>query len=46
MFWKIQKALAQLFSCGFCEIFKNIFFTEELWAEAAAGGVLQEKVFF
>ena len=28
----IQKeTLAQVFSCEFCEIFKNIFFTEHLW---------------
>ena len=31
---KLQ-ALAQVFSCEFCEIFKNIFFTEHLWAVAS-----------
>ena len=28
--------LAQVFSCEFCEISKNIFFTEHLWATASA----------
>ena len=26
-----KEALAQVFSCEFCEIFKNTFFTEHLW---------------
>ena len=26
-----KETLAQVFSCGFCEIFKNTFFTEDLW---------------
>ena len=26
-----RETLAQMFSCGFCEIYKNIFFTEFLW---------------
>ena len=26
---------AQVFSCGFCEISKNTFFTEQLWATAS-----------
>ena len=26
----LKKALAQVFSCEFCEIFKNIFYTEHL----------------
>ena len=26
-----QETLAQVFSCGFCKIFKNNFFTEHLW---------------
>ena len=26
-----KKALAQVFSCKFCEILKNTFFTEHLW---------------
>ena len=27
--------LAQVFSCGFCEISKNTFFTEHLWTTAS-----------
>ena len=27
----LKKTLAQLFSCEFCEIFKNAFFIEHLW---------------
>ena len=27
-----KETLAQVFSCEFCEISKNIFFTEHLWA--------------
>ena len=26
-----KETLAQVFSCAFCEILKNIFFTEHLW---------------
>ena len=26
-----KETLAQVFSCGFCEIFKITFFTEYLW---------------
>ena len=26
-----KETLAQVFSCEFCEIFKNIFLTEHLW---------------
>ena len=26
-----KEALAQVFSCEFCELFKNTFFTEHLW---------------
>ena len=26
-----KETLAQVFSCEFCEIFKNTFFTEHLW---------------
>ena len=29
------EALAQVFSCEFCEIPKNIFFTEYLWTSAS-----------
>ena len=27
-----KETLAQVFPCKFCEIFKNAFFTEYLWA--------------
>ena len=30
-----KEALAQLFSCEFCKISKNTFFTEHLWATAS-----------
>ena len=29
-----KETLAQVFTCGFCEISKNSFFTEHLWAAA------------
>ena len=29
-----KEILAQVFTCEFCEISKNIFFTEHLWATA------------
>ena len=31
----LKKTLAQVFSCKFCEISKNIFFTENLLATAS-----------
>ena len=34
-FIKIE-TLAQVFSCEFCEVSKNTFFTEHLWATASA----------
>ena len=30
------QTLAQVFSCEFCKIFKNTFFTEHLWTTASA----------
>ena len=30
-FNKVAETLAQVFSCEFCEISKNSFFTEQLW---------------
>ena len=30
-----KETLAQVFSCEFCEISKNIFFTEHLWTSAS-----------
>ena len=35
-----NKTLAQVFSCEFCEIFKNTFFTEHLLATASAVSIL------
>ena len=31
----LKETLAQVFSCEFCEISKNTFFTEHLWATAS-----------
>ena len=31
-----KEALAQVFSCEFCEILKNTFFTENLWTIASS----------
>ena len=31
----IKTSLGQVFSCEFCEIFKNTFFTEHLWTTAS-----------
>ena len=33
-----KTTLAQAFSCEFCEISKNTFFTEHLWTAASAHG--------
>ena len=30
-----KETVAQVFSCEFCEIFKNTFFTEHLWTTAS-----------
>ena len=30
-----KETLAQAFSCEFCEIFKNTFFTKQLWTTAS-----------
>ena len=30
-----KRTLAQVFSCEFCEISKNTFFTEQLWTTAS-----------
>ena len=36
----LKKTLVEVFSCEFCEISKNTFFTEHLWttASASSGG--------
>ena len=31
-----EKALAQMISCEFCYVFKNVFFTEHLWTTSSA----------
>ena len=36
---KLQ-TLLQEFSCEFCEIYKNTFFTEHLWATASVSNVI------
>ena len=38
-----KKTLAQVFSCEFCEIFKNTFFTEYLWATASKNTKLSNQ---
>ena len=35
-----KETLAQVFSCEFCEISKNTFFTKQLWATASGFSVL------
>ena len=30
-----KKTLAQVFSCAFCEVSKNTFFTEHLWMSSS-----------
>ena len=48
-----KETLVQVFSCEFCEISENTFFTEHLrttasafsFSEAATGGVLRKKLF-
>ena len=41
-----KETLAQGFSCEFCEIFKNTFFTEHLWTTASGSGRLSFKSTF
>ena len=36
-----KEALAQMFSCEFCEIFKNNFFTEQLWPTASENWIAE-----
>ena len=38
-----QRTLAQMFSCEFCEISKNAFFTEHLWWLLLTVGGSKEK---
>ena len=37
-----KKTLTQVFSCEFCEISKNIYFTEHLRTTASEGGCAEE----
>ena len=41
-----KETLAQMFSCEFCEIFKNTFFTEHLWTTAFGANISEafEKI--
>ena len=38
-----KETLAQVFSCEFCKIFKNTFFTEQLWTTDSAMRTLQKQ---
>ena len=38
-----KETLAQVFSCEFCEISKNTFFTEHLWATASVSLSLMKQ---
>ena len=40
-----KEALARVFSCEFCEIFKNMFFTERLWTTASKETLFIIKLF-
>ena len=39
-----KEPLVQVFSCEFCEISKNTFFTEHLWTTASLAYMLHFKV--
>ena len=39
----LKKRLAQVFSCEFCENFKNTFFTEHLWTTASEKQLTQNN---
>ena len=41
---KVIKKEAQVFSCEFCEISKNTFFTEHLWAAASVLAIIWYKL--
>ena len=41
-----KETLAQVFSCEFCEISKNIFFIEHVWATAFEFGLLRKSSSF
>ena len=39
-----KETLAHMFSCEFCEVSKNTFYTEDLWATASAQNVCYIKI--
>ena len=39
-----RETLAQVFSCEFCEILKNSFFTEHLWATGSAAACYESNL--
>ena len=41
-----KETLAQVFSCEFCEIFKNIFFTEHLRVTASGNSIVHVQLSF
>ena len=38
-----KESLAQVFSCQFCEISKNTFFTEHLWTTISVSDSISDK---
>ena len=41
-----KETLAQVFSCEFCEISRNTFFTEHLWATASQNWIYRQQNHF
>ena len=44
--WEKKETQALVFSCEFCEIFKNTFFTEHLWATVSEGSIYLKRLFY
>ena len=44
LYWK--ETLTQVFSCQFCEISKNIFFTEHVWTTASVPENIKLTIFW
>ena len=40
-----KETLAQMFSCEFCEISKNTYFTEHLWTTASVSWWIFQNIF-
>ena len=40
----IKQILAQVFSCKFCEVFKNNVFTKQLWTSTSSEEMKEERV--